>query len=536
MKTNLTILVLFLSATMLFAQDKEVKKQIKAKFEEANYYYQYDNFHLALPVLLDILKLDSTNIDAIYKTAICTYNTKRNKQESYKYFEKAQLEFKESYFYLGLLNHDNELFDNALDYLIKYKNWDGIKKYSNDEVDYYMNKCVYAKEMMFSKINVNFQVLGDSINTEYLDYATVLLPDESLMYFTSRRSGGTSDLKDPLGEYYEDIYVSHNKLGKWSAPTLLTAPINTTLHDACVTITSDGQELYIYRTNADLSGGDIYLSKNIEGTWSEPEKIKSDINFKNSWTPSASISPDNNYIYISSNREGGFGGKDIYRVTKLPNGDWSLAENLGSAINTPYDEDAPFIHPDGKTLFFSSKGHRGMGNYDIFKSILNEDGTWTAPENIGYPLNSVRDDIYYVATPDGKRGYFSSNRKGGVGETDIYSVDLLDNPANYILLRGTVSTNDPVFAPVKATISIIDYQTKELQGIYRTNAENGKYLMVLLPKRKYKMVVESEGFFSVVDEIDMTKKLRIEDIFKNVTLQRIKAEEPSQENPENNNE
>lgn len=529
MKTNLTIFVLILSTAMLFAQNKEIKKQIRAKFEEANYYYQYDNFHLALPVLFDILKLDSTNIDAIYKTAICIYYTKRDKQEAYKYFEKAQLEYKESWFYLGLLNHENVLFDKSLDYLIKYKNWDGIKTFSNDKVDYYMNKSVYAKEMIFSKINVNFQVL-DSINTIYQDYATVLLPDESLMYFTSRRSGGISDLKDPIGEYYEDVYISHNKLGKWSAPTLLTAPINSQLHDACVTITADGQELYIYRTNADLSGGDIYLSKNIDGAWSEPEKIKSDINFKNSWTPSASISPDNNYIYISSNRAGGFGGKDIYKVSKLPNGDWSLAENLGSAINTPYDEDAPFIHPDGKTLFFSSKGHRGMGGFDIFKTTLNEDGTWNAPENLGYPLNSVKDDIYYVATPDGKRGYFSSNRKGGVGETDIYSIDLLDNPANYILLRGTVSTNDPVFAPVKATISISDYHTKELLGIYRTNTDNGKYLMVLLPKRKYKMVVESEGFVNVVDEIDMSKKLRIEDIFKNVTLQRIKAEETPQEN------
>ncbi|OFX42164.1 MAG: hypothetical protein A2046_10915 [Bacteroidetes bacterium GWA2_30_7] len=520
---------------MLFAQNKDIKKQIKAKFEEVKYYYQYDNFHLALPVLLDILKLDSTNIEATYKTAICIYNTKRDKQESYKYFEKSQLEYKDSWFYLGLLNHDNEQFDISIDYFKKYKNWDGIKKYSNNEIDYYMNKSIYAKEMINSKISVNFQILGDSINTTFQDYAPVLLPDESMMFFTSRRSGGTSDLKDPLGEFYEDIYVSYNKLGKWSSPVLLAEPVNTKLHDACVTISSDGQELYTYRTNADLTGGDIYLSKNIEGKWSVPEKIKADINSKNSWTPSASITPDNNYIYISSNREGGFGGKDIYRVTKLPNCDWSLAENLGSVINTPYDEDAPFIHPDGKTLFFSSKGHRGMGSYDIFKTTLNVDGTWSAPENIGYPLNSVKDDIYYVATPDGKRGYFSSNRKGGIGETDIYSVDLLDHPSNYIVLRGTVTTNDPVFSIVKVTISIIDFQTNEVLGIYRTNTENGKYLLVLLPKRKYKMVVESEGFQNFVDEIDMSKKLRIEDIFKNITLQRLIPEQPK-DVPEKNNE
>lgn len=519
---NFLILSILLRATSLIAQDKNVNKQIKAKFEEANYYFQYDNFHLALPVFYDILKLDSTNIEAIYKTAICIYNSKRNKQESYKYFETSQANYKESWFYLGMLNHDNELFDIALNNFRKYKNWDNIKKYSNEEVEYFMNKCVYAKEMIFSKINVNFQVLGDSINTIYQDYATVILPDESLMYFTSRRSGGTSDLKDPLGEFFEDIYVSQNKLGKWTSPTLLTEPVNTQLHDACVTISSDGTELYIYRTNADLLGGDIYLSKNIAGKWSIPEKIKADINFKNSWTPSASISPENNYIYISSNREGGFGGKDIYRVTKLPNGNWSLAENLGSVVNTPYDDDAPFIHPDGKTLFFSSKGHRGMGGYDIFKTTINDNGTLTSPENIGYPLNSVRDDIYYVSTTDGKRGYFSSNRKGGIGETDIYSVDLLENPSNYILLKGTVNTNDPIFAPVKATISIFDFQTNELHGIYKTNSESGKYLMVLLPKRKYKMVVEAEGFNSVTEEIDMTKKLRIEDIFKNITLQRIK--------------
>lgn len=508
-----------------YSQNRELKKKIKLKQEEVNYYYQYDNYHLALPVLEELYQLDSSNTETTYKLAICIYKTKRDKQESYRFFEKSKNDFIDSWYYLGILNHDKMLFDDALDIFRKYKNINKPKSFSDEDIDYYMSKSLNAKDMIKSKINLNIQNLGDKINTKYPDYSPLILSDESVLFFTSRREG---KLKDPLGEYYEDIYMSKNVNNKWSEPINLGRPVNTDLHDASVTISADGMDLYIYRTNTDLLGGDIYLSKWQDTVWSNPEKIKADINFKNSWTPSATIAPDNNTIYFSSDRVGGFGGKDIYRVTKMPDGTWSLAENLGSSVNTPFDDDAPFIHHDGKTLYFSSKGHKGMGGFDVFVTEKNIDGAWTSPENLGFPINSVRDDIYYVVTSNGKKAYFSSNREGGYGNSDIYTVDLLDNPSNYILLKGTVTTNDPVFSNVKATISIIDYQSKELQGIYRTQAESGKYLLVLLPKRKYKMVVEAEGFYSIVDEVDLSVKLRIEDLFKNIVLQREKIKEETE--------
>src|SRR5690606_258080 len=134
----------------------------------------------------------------------------------------------------------------------------------------------------------------------------------------------------------------------------------------------------------------------------------------------ASITPNDKVIYFSSNRDGGFGGKDIYKIERLPNGSWSKAVNLGSTVNTPYDDDAPFIHSDGRTLFFSSQGHQNMGGFDIFKTKLNDNGEWTTPENIGFPINTVNDDIYFVLAADGKTGYYSSSQQGGFGGQDIY--------------------------------------------------------------------------------------------------------------------
>ena len=194
--------------------------------------------------------------------------------------------------------------------------------------------------------------------------------------------------------------------------------------------------------------------------------------------------------------------------------------NLGPIINTPYDEDAPFIHPDGITLYFSSKGHKNIGGYDIFKSTRNENGQWTSPENPGFPINSVMDDIYIVATFDGRQVYFSSNRDEGKGNMDIYKGEIIDPQTSQIILRGSIITNEPEFMLLKATITIIDFDTKELQGIYRTS-KNGKYILVLLPRKKYKVLVESDGYYPYSTEIDMTTKLSLEDLFKTFSLKKI---------------
>lgn len=299
---------------------------------------------------------------------------------------------------------------------------------------------------------------------------------------------------DPYGKYFEDIYVSTKVDQEWSTPIGLGDQVNTDNHDACVGLSSDGTTLITYKTNEVYTGGDLYYSE-LEGVeWQKPVKFGDNINSAY-LEPSASFTSDMNKLYFSSNRPGGFGDKDIYRVVRFPNGEWSLPQNLGPEINTEYDDDAPFIHPDGRTLYFSSKGHNTMGNYDIFKSDLNEDGTWSKPENLGYPLNTTDDDIYFVLSADGRRGYFSSGRPGGYGGQDLYVALLPGKVKNLTIIKGVVSVRDKDEAstPLSARITVRDAETKRIQGIYYSNSTTGKYLIIIPPNTKFALTVEADG-------------------------------------------
>jgi hypothetical protein len=300
------------------------------------------------------------------------------------------------------------------------------------------------------------------------------------------------------------VYISNKVDGKWNKAENIGPPINTETHDACVGLSPDGTTLILYRTSKDLLGGDLYWSELEGNKWSAPQKYADNINSPDYQEASASITANGNTIYFSSNRPGGQGGKDIYRVVKFGNGDWSLAQNIGNTINTPYDEDAPYIHPDGKTLYFSSNGHTGMGGYDIFQSTLNDDGTWSTPENLGYPVNNVEDDIYFVLSAHGSMGYYSSEKKGGLGGQDIYTIYPASEPRILVVLKGKILTTDG--QPLKARIIINetpDYSEKDLPwGEYNSNSVTGKYMIVLPVDKKFYLHVESPGFQIHSEEIE----------------------------------
>jgi Tol biopolymer transport system component len=503
------------------SQKPHHSRQYLKKLDLANEQISYGNYHLALPILRELWDIDSTSREVSWMTGLCLFNIRRETPEALPYFQKASIRFPEAYYYLGRLYHNESLFDKAMEAYSEYKNTAPDPNFNHPDVDQLMEKSYTAKIFMRSPLAVNLTLLNNNINTGYPDYAPLLTPDGNTMYFTSRRKGSTGDLTDPNNDFFEDIYFTIKENGTWSIPQNIGSPLNTNSHDAAVALSKDGNTLYIYRTSNDMLSGDIYYSELKSNMWTEPVKIDANINTPGGAETSITISPDGNTIYFSSNRSGGFGGKDLYRVTKMPDNTWSRAMNLGPIINTPYDEDGPFIHPDGQSFYFSSKGHENMGGYDIFKSKLNEDGSFTAPVNVGYPINSVRDDIFYFVTHDGKKAYYSSNRSNGKGELDIYQTDIVDDDQkNLIMLKGTVTTNEPEFKALKATITIIDFITKDLQGIYRTNI-NGKYLIVLLPRKKYKVITEADGYYSHIDDIDLTEKLQIDDLFKSINLKKL---------------
>lgn len=280
-----------------------------------------------------------------------------------------------------------------------------------------IDECKNLQNFYKHPTKARLKNMGDSINSPFADYDPFISLDESNLYFTSRRSstkgGGKAEVD---GEYYEDIYVSHKKNGKWEKAKPLSG-MNKNTNDAITGLSTDGTKMFIYR---DINGGDIYISEFKGTSWSKPRNLK-DINseFHES---AACLSADNKTLYFVSDRPGGEGGRDIYMSTLDEAGNWSKPVNLGSDINTTYDEDRVYVHPYTKALFFSSKGHNSLGGYDIFTSDF-QDGKWTKPKNLGYPINDVDDDFSFVITDDLKHGYYSSFKENGKGDKDIYFID-----------------------------------------------------------------------------------------------------------------
>jgi outer membrane protein OmpA-like peptidoglycan-associated protein len=290
-------------------------------------------------------------------------------------------------------------------------------------------------------------------------------------------------------------------------------------------LSADGQTLFIYKTD---NGGDIYFSnRNDNGSWSAPVPLPGIIN-SSFEEKSISISPDEKTLYFSSNRPGGFGGLDIYSAVLNEKGEWSNVKNLGPKINTTDDDDGPFIDYDNKTLYFSSKGRRGMGGFDIYRTIF-DDATleWSEPENMGYPINTPDNDIYFVSTRDGKRGYYSSVREDGQGYDDIYMITIpeeqvaqkdpdpvdpiepVDEPVDTV---ETVVPQQPTKFPLRYVVTAVDAQTKEpvdarirLQGLRdniivpSTNKSAGvvEFTVKEESAKDYRLSIESEGYMFV---------------------------------------
>jgi len=283
-----------------------------------------------------------------------------------------------------------------------------------------IQECNTAKDILKDTVKLTYNSSQDLLNTPSPDYAPVLSPDEKTIYFTSRREGSTGGKKDNDNEYFEDIYYSTKSGDKWSAPQNIGSPINTDFHEGCIGISKDGNELYIYR---EINGGDIYVSKLKSGKWDKPKALNQFINTE-FYEPSMTLGDSGKSIIFSSNRPGGEGGLDLYVSHKDANGDWGEAINLGPEINSPLDEDGPFFDTKSKYLYFSSAGLKGMGGYDVYRSKKDSiTHKWMKPANLGYPINTPDDDIFYTLSSDGKKALYSSYKKDGSGDRDIFEMD-----------------------------------------------------------------------------------------------------------------
>lgn len=505
--SNFLILFFSLLLQITFAQPMS-KSEFRKLFTQGNLMMLEHFYDTACRTFLLLHKADPSNANINYKIGYCYLKMPAHKTKSIPYLENAIKQTTGNYrqddhseknapedaiYLLGQAYHYAYRFDEAIVQYNKFR--DIVGKWNINylkEIDHQIEQAKNAKIIMEKPIDCTIINLGDSVNGEFPDYSPLISADEEMLIFTSRREGtGGKENVTINDEFFEDIWIcERGPYGTWTKAKGISQTINTDGNEATIGLSADGQQLYVYRD--DKGDGNIYISKLDGNYWTPPYKMDaSNINSPH-WEPSACISADGNFMYFVSNRPGGFGGRDIYQCKRLPNREWSHPENLGPTINTPYDEDAPFMHPDGITFFFSSTGHNSMGGFDVFYSTKVANNVWTKPINMGYPINTTDDDIYFVTSSDGRRAYYASFRPEGKGEKDIYLVTM---PKPFVqsvaILAGWLKNKDGSPIPKNSSVNI---KMKGEQSLScKPNEASGKFVQTLFPGKEYELTIETNG-------------------------------------------
>jgi hypothetical protein len=411
--------------------------------------------------------------------------------EHYPLGKKPSRSALEARFYKGQAFHLDYRFDEAIK--LHKELLEVIPASEADLVEAVNREIAYGEQSLFmiqNPVPFEIQSMGNAFNSSHDEHSPVVALDESTIYFTSNRP--LSETEGQQGQYFENIYVSHWRDGAWTAAAPLELPGNYFGNRATVSLSPDGNSLFFFQNDGTI--GNLYESRLKFGEWTEPVPFPAPIN--SGYNEShASLSLDGERIYFTSDRPGGYGGKDLYVSHLLPDGFWGEPLNLGPEINTPLNEESPYLHPDGRTLYFSSEGHTSMGGYDIFSSTLNEeDGEWSEPQNLGYPVNTPDDDVFFMPTPDGQRVYYASRQPDGFGSTDIYLITFpSDDDRSLAVVASHIFDEDKV--PYSdAVVRIYDEENELLEGIYRPNSLTGKFVAVLPSGRNYRLELEAEGF------------------------------------------
>ena len=446
--------------------EKQLYKQARKGFEK-------NHITKSVELYKELIKLNPENCEYNYGLGEALYYWDIIKIQSIPYLEKALACVGQGnndgdiYFFLADCYHLTGNYEKAIEYFQNYlkildEQGDFLPKKETDKLKNEVNLCIAQcknaielEKTPVKTIEINseqkkfsFEMLNEEINSSFDDYCSVVPSNDTVIYFASRRTGSSGNKTDYWDDKIdEDIYYSNFSNGKWALAKNIGKPINTKKHEAPDYISADGKKLYFYRGEKQ---GTVYVTeKDASGNWIKPIKLKKSKNVNTpSWETSFSFVMNNNTVYFASNKKGGQGGRDIYQSTIKDDGTWSEPTNLGVEINTPYDEDAPFLSPDGKTLYFSSTGHNSMGGFDIFISHF-ENGKWTKPVNIGVPINSAGDDIYFMIDSKMKYAYYSSNRAmNNQNDMNIYSI-AIEQKKDTPLIVLNIPKKDSVILVVK---------------------------------------------------------------------------------------
>ena len=500
-------LLLFFLCTAMFAvcYSQKPSEAFMSNFYDAQAFMYEDNFEEALKMWRLAEEEDPENPNVWYNIGVCCKNTSKDREMSEQYLRKAldyvnpkykRGEHKERtapidcYYHLGSVLRMLGKYEESTEMLVKAKQ---LAQENNREklvelIDEEMEITVNAKNISTRKSCLKMEVenIGDVVNSVYSDHSPIISCDGRTLYFTSKRPNSLGS------EGFENIYVTtKDDNGKWREPEMLPAGINTKgSNESVVALSPDGKELYFFRSGSSLQGNLYVVEKGRNGSWGKPSNLSASINSKYRESH-VTISPDGSSMYFTSDRPGGFGGLDIYVMKKLPNGQWSEPKVLPEEVNTPKDEEYPFVHPNGSILYFNSKGHETVGGYDVFFSRINEDGTFSPAENMCSPINTPDNDICYSLSCDGKTAYVAGVRADSYGEYDLYVISDKTEESNMIVYRGAVKYADNAI-PKGVQVWVKNTTTGADLGSYKLDSA-GNYTCYLLPSNDYSLTYSKNG-------------------------------------------
>lgn len=476
-------------------------KKAIAAFESAMKYYQANNDEKAREEALKAIEKDA-NFAEPHLLIAEIYQSKKQTQEAINEYVKAitiNPGYNLSNFYnIAMLEISIGKYEDAKKDFERFLKKPNINPDSKETAERNLDNCNFAIEAMKHPVPFNPKNMGEAINSNLDEYFPAITADDQTFIYTRNNRNEQVALQ-------EDFLVSKKVNGEWSPAVLIGNGINTSGNEGAPALSADGELLFFVACqdspDGSYTGGrkgfgscDIFYSQKVGNAWSKPYNLGPNINTKN-FESQPSFSADGKTLYFVSNRAGGFGGADIYFSTLREDGSWGVPVNIGNKINTPGKEESVFIHPDGKTLYFSSNGHVGMGGLDIYMSRKDEKGNWGAPVNLGYPINTFVDDNSLLINGNGDIAYFASNRPGGMGGLDMYQFELYEaaRPSKINYVKGKVF-DAKTKVPLGAHFELIDLETSKTMIISDANSGNGEFLVTLPIDKNYALNVSQPGY------------------------------------------
>lgn len=511
---NLLItLMLILFIDVSFAQDN-LSAAFKRRLYDADQLFDDGNYLRALAIYDSLWDLRPNDTYLHYKVGVCHTFKSDGRDRAYELLKDLVNEdgYDKVLFYMGRAKHLNYAFEEGIQLYNRYL--EEKRPTGTDRINtlHYINNCQNGIELMKRRLALSLEILTPPSNPINSQYAPVISSDGDRLYYANRGPESKGELmndqskKTDIGSYYEDVFVAEN-IGtadnpKFTEGRSISDNINQAgRHEAPMSLSYDKKILFVY-LSGDKESEDVYVSyKESDTSWTKPVQAKG-INTPH-WEGHAMLAPDGKTLYFSSDRPGGYGGRDIYSATMREDSTYGDIKNLGVRVNTPFNEDAPFIYANGTSMYFASEAHGSMGGYDIFYIKYDSiKGQWQEPVNMGYPINTTDDDRYYYVSKEGDWGYFSSARASGENLHDIYAIQpgTFERLNALILLVGTVYVDE---IPNSALVKIMDDRTGDVLATLVADSNSGEFVYSLLPGRNYKISLLVDGFAPKIEYVEV---------------------------------